>query len=214
MSDLTVNLLGFAAVNRDLKVQLRDPVTTTVVREVQPFLDGTVRVPQIEAGAYELTVTHPNLTVPVLRRPIRILPVGDTRVSVLIDPSQFRNTPVADIPEANLTPVRQLTESVAETIVPLATKQPGEAIKAEDWNAMAASIRDLAHAVGELSRLVSPTGHDHQELIDKTNEMQSNFETLLNTLSASMAELQRQIQSQRFRQQIEAVLADAQVDRL
>ena len=212
MNDLTISLMGFPAVNRDLTVELRDPVTTSVVREVKPFLDGTVRVPKLDPGAYEMTVRHPNLTLPVLRRPIRVLPVGETKVAVLIDPTQFRNTPIEDIPEANLTPVRQLVDSVAEGLVPLGSKRPGESIKADDWNAMAAASRDLAQALGELSRLVTPIGHDHAELITKIDEMQSNFEQLLNTLSAAMAELQRQIQTQRFRRQIEDVLTEAQVD--
>ena len=68
MNDLTINLMGFPAVNRDLTVELRDPVTSAVVREVKPFLDGTVRVPKLDAGAYEMTVRHPNLTLPILRR--------------------------------------------------------------------------------------------------------------------------------------------------
>lgn len=213
MSDLTVNVMGLAAVNKDLTVELRDPVTTRVVREVRPFLDGTVRVPNLEAGAYEMTIRHPNLVLPVLRRPIRVLPTGETKVSVLIDPSQFRNTPIEDIPEANLTPVRQLAESVSTTIAPLGTKRAGEAIKADDWNAMASAIGHLAQAVSELSRLVTPVGHDHVELIRKIDEMQGNFGQLLETLSAAMAELQRQIQTERFRRQVESVLDEAQVGR-
>ena len=212
MNDLTVSILGFPAVNRDLTVELRDPVSNKVVREVQPFLDGTVRVPNIEAGAYELTVKHPNVTLPVLRRPIRVLPTGETKVSVLIDPSLFRNTPIEDIPDANLTPVRQAADSVAETVLPLAHKQPGESIKAQDWNLLASSVRDLAVAMSQLTQLVSPVGHDHPEFVKKFDEMQTNFETLINTLSAAMAELQRQIQTERFRKQVEQVLADAQVD--
>src|SRR5829696_2472469 len=136
-NDLTVNLLGFQAANRDMTVELHDPSSGALVRTVKPFLDGTVRVPQIEPGAYEMTVKHPNLPVPVLRRPIRVLPGGDTKVSVLIDPSKFRNTPIEDIPEANLEPVLTIARSVAETVLPLGKKQPGEAIRAEDWNAMA-----------------------------------------------------------------------------
>src|SRR5687768_1219776 len=98
MQDLTLNLLGFPAVNKDLEVEVRDSATQRIVRTVKPFLDGTVRVPKIEAGAYEVAVRHPNLALPVLTRPIRVLPVGDTKVSLVIDPSKFRNTPIADIP--------------------------------------------------------------------------------------------------------------------
>src|SRR4051795_9348531 len=155
MTGLNLSVLGFPAVNNDLTVEVRDPQTANVVATATPFLDGTVRIPQISPGAYELSVLHPNLTLPVLTRPIRILPVGDTSISVLIDPSQFRNTPIADIPDANLGPVRDTVTSVGETALPLARKQPGEAIRADDWNTMAGAVRDLATAVAELTRLVS-----------------------------------------------------------
>jgi hypothetical protein len=212
MQDLTVNILGFAAANRDLTVEVRDPITQDLVREVKPFLDGTVRVPRIAPGAYELAIRHPNLTLPVIRRPIRVLPVGDTSISVVIDPSKFRNTPIEDIPDANLGPVQDLTRSVAETVTPLAAKVPGEAILAQDWNTMAGAIRDLAGAVGELSRLVSPLGHNHPELERKFDEVTGNFETLVNSISASLTELQRQIQTQRLRRQIDDVLDVAGID--
>jgi hypothetical protein len=209
---LNLNILGFPAVNQDLMVEVRDPTSDTVVKTVRPFSDGTARVPKLEAGAYELAVLHPNLTLPVLRRPIRILPTGETTVSVLIDPSKFRNTPIADIPDANLGPVREQVASIAETVLPLSGKQPGEAIKAEDFNLMASSIRELALAVAELTRLVTPVGHSHPELETKLDEMQTNFESLLNTLSTAMAELQRQIQAQRVRTHVEDLLDRAAID--
>jgi hypothetical protein len=206
MTALNLNIAGFPAVNRDLTVQVRDPVSQEIVKTARPFLDGTVKIPQIAAGAYELAVVHPNVTLPVLRRPIRVLPVGTTQVSVLIDPSLFKNTPIEDIPDANLGPVRDSLSSIAESVLPLAHKQPGEAIKAEDFNMLASSIRDVALTVTELSRLVSPVGHSHPELETKFGEVTDNFQTLLNTLSTSLAELQRQIQAQRVRAQVETVL--------
>jgi len=212
MSDLNLSILGFPAVNPELKIELRDPATRTVVKEAQPFLDGTVRMSRLDPGAYELAVTHVNLATPVLLRQIRVLPVGDTRIQVLIDPSKFRNLPIEDIPDANLGPVSDAAQGVAETVLPLAQKQPGEAITAADWNAMASSIRDLALAVGELTRLVTPVGHNHGELERKIEEISGNFATLLETLSAAMTELQRQIQGERFRKQVENVLAAADVD--
>jgi len=206
MQDLTLSLLGFPAVNRDLSVEVRDPATQTVVRTVKPFLDGTVRVPKIDAGAYEIAVLHPNLAVPVLTRPIRVLPVGDTKISVVIDPSKFRNTPIEDIPDANLTPVQDLAKSVAETVLPLSNKVSGEAILSRDWNTLAGAVRDLANAIGELTQLVSPRGHNHPELETKFNEVTGNFEGLVNTIATTVTELQRQIQTQRIRKQIDDVL--------
>ena len=207
-----MSILGFPAVNRDLSVEVRDPVTQNVVRTVTPFLDGTVRVPNIDPGAYEISVVHPNLPTPVLRRPIRVLPVGPTNVTVLIDPSRFRNTPIQNIPEANLTPVTDMTKSIAETVTALGTKVPGEAIKSQDWNTLANGVRDLANTTGELTQLVSPTGHDHPELVAKINEMQTNFQTLLDTLTQALAELQRQIQTLRLQKQVRDLLDQAAID--
>ena len=206
MNDLSLNILGFAAVNRDLDISIVDPATQEVVRNVRPFLDGSVRIPKINPGAYEVIIRHPNLTLPVIRRPIRVLPVGETTVTVLIDPAKFRNTPIEDIPEANLGPVAELARSVAETVTPLAAKVSGEAIRSGDWNTLANAMRDLSNTTGELTRLVSPVGHDHPELIAKIDEMSTNFATLLETLSQALAEMQRQIQTLRFREQVVAVL--------
>jgi len=210
---LNLNVLGFPAVNRELTVELRDTVSREVVKTAHPFSDGSVRIPAIAAGAYEMRVLHPNLPTPVLQRPIRVLPSGDTNVSVLIDPSKFRYTPIEDIPDANLAPVRDTASSIAESVLSLASKRPGEAIKADDFNQMASSIRDLALAVVELTRLVSPTGHDHPELEAKFEEVTGNFQQLLNTVSTAMAELQRQIQAQRVRTQVEDVLSRAEIPR-
>lgn len=213
LNALNVSVLGFPPVNRDLTVQVRDAVSKEVVKTATPFSDGTVRIPQIAAGAYEMTVLHPQIALPVLTRPIRVLPTGDTNVSVLIDPSKFRNTPIEDIPDANLNPVRDTAASVAETVLPLTHKRPGEAIRAEDFNLMASSIRDLSLAFVELTRLVSPVGHNHPELETKFGEVTGNFQELLNTLSTAMAEIQRQIQAQRVRTTVETVLDQASVDR-
>jgi hypothetical protein len=109
--------------------------------------------------------------------------------------------------------VRDTSSSVAETVLPLTHKRPGEAIRAEDFNQMASSIRDLALAVVELTRLVSPLGHNHPELETKFDEVTGNFQQLLNTVSTAMAELQRQIQAQRVRTQVESVLDTAAIDR-
>lgn len=211
MNDLKMSILGFPAVNRDLMVQVRNPVTQEVVREARPFLDGTVRIPGIESGNYEVSVIHPNMILPVLRRPIRVLPVGETAITVMIDPSKFRNTPIEDIPETNLGPVTDMTKSIAATIAPLATKIPGEAIRSADWNMLADGVRDLSDTTGELSRVVSPIGHNHPELEAKISEMSTNFQTLLDTMSQALAELQRQIQRLRLRQQVEEVLEKADV---
>jgi hypothetical protein len=212
MNELTMSILGFPAANKDLTVELRDPASQAVVKTVTPFLDGTVRIAGLNPGAYEMRVTHPNLILPVMTRPIRILPTGDTKISVLIDPSKFRNTPIEDTPEANLTPLGDLAGSVGETMAPLSQKKPGEAILSQDWNTLAGSVRDLSGALQELTKVVSPAGHDHPEYVKKFDEITTNFQNLLDTLSSSLAELQRQIQAQRLRNHVFDVLDAASVD--
>lgn len=212
MQALNLNILGFQAVNKDLRVEIRDVQTNQVVREAKPFLDGTLSVGKINPGAYELTIKHPNLSLPVVRRPIRVLPNGPTRVSVVIDPAMFRNTPIEDIPDADLSPVRQVAESVADSMAGLAGKRAGELIKVEDWNAMAAGLADLARAISELTRLVAPQGHNHPELERKFDEVTGNFRMAIEILNATLAELQRQIQSLRFRRTVADVLDRAAID--
>jgi hypothetical protein len=207
--NVTMSILGFPLVNRDLTVEVRDPVTSNVVKEVKPFLDGTVKIPNIDPGAYEVAIKHPNVALPVLIRPIRVLPQGDTKISLVLDPSKFRNTPIEDIPDANLTPVQDAARSIAETVLPLSNKVPGEAILAQDWNTLASAVHDLATAVGQLTQLVSPLGHNHPELEKKFDEVSGNFEALINSVTAALAELQRQMQTERLRTQISDVLDKA-----
>lgn len=212
MSSLNLNIMGFTAANRDITVELRDPVSRDLVHTVRPFLDGTARLPKISPGSYELTLRHPNLALPVLTRPIRVLPSGATKISVLIDPSRFRDSPIEDIPEANLAPIRETAASVAETLTSLSDKRPGEAILADDWNQLTSNVRDLALAVAELTRLVSPTGHDHPELIRKFEEVTSNFRSLVEAVSTAVTELQRRIQIQQLRQEVTDMLTFAEIN--
>jgi hypothetical protein len=209
--ELSVNVLGFSAVNTDLKAELLDPVTQRVVDTRPLFRDGTVRFPKVDAGAYDIRVIHPNMFTPVAVRPIRVLPTGDTKVNILIDPKAFRNTAIEDTPDVDLGPLAVTAQEVQLTADGLRNKKGGEAILADDWNTMASSISALAHAVAELTRLVSPQGHNHPEYEKKLNEQQANFETLVGTLNASMAEIQRQLQIRRLQETTTKILDEAKV---
>ncbi|MBJ6369929.1 hypothetical protein [Sedimentitalea arenosa] len=213
MNNLSMNILGFPAVNKDIDVEIRDVLTNAVVQQRKPFLDGTVTFPRMRPGSYEVVLKHPNLALPVARRPIRVLPKGPTKITMIIDPSQFRDTPIADIPDADLSPVRQVTEGVAALMAQLGEKEAGELIKAEDWNALVDNLRQTAEAVTELTRLVAPTGHNHPELEDKFDEVTGNFRSALEILNTAMVELQRQIQTLSFRKTVDDVLDSAGIDR-
>ncbi|HET8774603.1 MAG TPA: hypothetical protein VFP80_12445 [Thermoanaerobaculia bacterium] len=212
MNELTVNVLGFAAVNTDLKAQLRDTVTGAVLEERPLFRDGTARFPKVRPGQYDLHVVHPNMPLrPVVSRPIRMLPVGPTKISILIDPKDFQNTALEDVPDVDLTPLAKTMDDVELAAQGLGNKKGGEAILASDWNAMASSVALLAKSVSELTRLVTPVGHNHPEYEKKINEMSSNFDKLVGTLSASMAEIQRQLQIRRLEEVTTKLLDEANV---
>lgn len=212
MNELTVNVLGFAAVNTDLRAQLRDVVTGTVVEERPLFRDGTARFPKVRPGQYDLHVVHPNMPLrPVVVRPIRALPGGPTKISILVDPKDFRNTAIEDVPDVDLTPLAKTMDDVELAAQGLANKKGGEAILASDWNAMASSMALLAKSVSELTRLVTPVGHNHPEYEKKVNELSSNFDKLVGTLSASMAEIQRQLQIRRLEEVTTKILDEANV---
>ena len=52
MNNLTLDIQGFAAVNRDLVVELREPISNTLVKQAKPFLDGTTQISQVPPGSY------------------------------------------------------------------------------------------------------------------------------------------------------------------
>lgn len=212
MNELTVNVLGFAAVNTDLKAQLRDVVTGQVIEERPLFRDGTARFPKVRPGQYDLHVIHPNMPLkPVAVRPIRTLPVGPTRISILVDPKDFANTAIEDIPDVDLTPLARTMDEVDLAAQGLGNKKGGEAILASDWNALASTVSTLAKSVSELTRLVTPVGHNHPEYEKKMNELSTNFDKLVGTLSESMAEIQRQLQIRRLEEVTTKILDEAEV---
>jgi hypothetical protein len=212
MNELTVNVLGFTAVNTDLKAQLRDIVTGAVLEERPLQRDGTVRFPGVRPGQYDLQVIHPNMPLhPVIVRPIRTLPGVPTKISILVNPKDFQNTAIEDVPDVDLTPLAGTMHDVELAAEGLMNKKGGEAILASDWNALAGSVALLAHSVAELTRLVTPVGHNHPEYEKKLTELGANFDKLVGTLSASMAEIQRQLQIRRLEEVTTKMLDEANV---
>jgi hypothetical protein len=213
MNDLQINIQGFPIVNSDITAELRDVVSGLPIKTGRPFRDGTLTFPQVDPGMYQLVLTHPNLAGVLTQQPIRVIPgLGKTKVSILIDPSKFKNTPIEDVPDANLTPVIDAARSVEDSAKSLSSKQGGEAILANDWNTMATQISNLGHTVGQLTAVVAPQGHNHPEYERKLSELASNFDSLVTTLSASMVEIQRQLQIRRLQDHANAVvdaIADA-----
>lgn len=201
-----IRLQGFPAANRDAQITLKNQVTgATVTRK--PFLDGQLLMRDLEPGPYEMTVAHPNLVAPIEQRIIRLFPQPfPTKVPVTVRPDLFRDTPIRDIPDADLAPVQQSASAVRQAVTPLATKAPGEVIRAADWNQLAGAVMDLAGAVLQLTNLVSPIGHDHPEIAEKIAEVQGNIRRFSESFGNSLLELRRDVESQNLRRRVVDVL--------
>lgn len=201
-----IRLEGYTAANRDATIELVNQATGQAVTR-QPFLDGSLLVRDLDAGNWEMTVRHPNLINAIDRRVVRLFPQPmPTRVPVIVRPDLFRDTPIRDIPDADLGPVQQAAATVARTVAPIAGKSPGEVIRADDWNVLASAVADLANSVAELTRLVSPRGHPHDEIATKVDEVQGNIRRFTESFGRSLVELRREIESQNLRRRVTDVL--------
>lgn len=207
MPAFNIQLQGFPPANRDANVRLVNQLTGVAV-ERKPFLDGNLLVRDLDPGNYELEVTHPNLLQPIERRVIRLFPQPiPTFVPIPVPADLFRDTPIRDIPDADLAPVQQAATGARDRLGPIAGKSPGEAIRAADWNVLAGAVSDLASAVLQLTTLVSPRGHDHPEIAEKISEVQGNIQRFAEAFGRSLLELRREIETANLRKTVNDVVA-------
>lgn len=205
-ASFNIQLQGFTPANRNAKVQLVEEATGQTV-DRQPFLDGSLQVRDLNPGFYQMTVTHPNLTFPIETRRIRLFPQPQpTIVTVPVPADLFRDSPIRDIPDRDLSPVRQAASGAAQAVAPIAVKTAGEAIRAADWNILAGAVTQLANAVVELTQIVSPVGHDHPEIAEKIQEVQGNVRRFAEAFGKSLLELRREIETESLRRTVTDVL--------
>jgi hypothetical protein len=201
-----IKLQGFTAANRDATVKLVEEATGAVV-ERKPFLDGSLQIRDLNPGFYQLAVQHPNLTLPIDQRRIRLFPqIQPTVVTVPVPANLFKDTPIQDIPDKDLSPVRQSASSAAQALGPIGGKIAGEAIRAADWNILVGAVSDLANAMVELTQLVTPVGHDHPEIAAKIDEVQGNLRRFAEAYGRSHLELRREIEAESLRKSVTDVL--------
>ena len=206
-SSFQIQLSGFAPANRDATVHLKNASTGTIV-ERKPFLDGSLLVRDLDPGLYEMEVRHPNLNYALDFRTVRLFPQPQpTRITIPIPEKLFRDTPIRDIPDANLAPVQQVFQSVTQQMPPLANKSAGEVIRASDWNQLVTAVSDMANAVLELTNLVAPKGHDHPEIAEKIDEVQGNLRRFADAFGQSLLELRREIETQKVKKQANDMLS-------
>ncbi len=209
-SSFFIQMSGFAQANRDAQVTLTNTATgQTLTRS--PFLDGSLVVRDLDPGLWQVKVTHPNLVMPIFAQPVRLFPqITPTLIPITIPPALFQDTPIRDIPDANLGPVQQTLTTVRDSLGPIQGKSPGEVIRAADWNVLVSSVSDLAGAVLQLTNLVSPIGHDHPEIADKIAEVQQNLVNFAQSFGQNLLQLQREIETENLRRTLEVALDKAQ----
>jgi hypothetical protein len=206
--DVRINLQGMPAANRDATVILKNLNTGQEVKR-KPFLDGSTVIRDLEPGLWNIEIEHPNLTMPIrpYKVPIRVFPGRTpTTITVPVPADLFTNTPIVDIPDADLAPVQATASSVREQAERLGGKQAGEAFLAEDWNRLTGAVADLATAVNELTRLVAPQGHNHPEIATRIDEVQSNVVRFGEAFGKTLIELQRAIEFDKLKADTDDVL--------
>ncbi len=206
MPSVNIQLQGFTPANRDAQVTLTEVATGSAITR-PTFLDGSLMVRDLNPGLYDLKVTHPNLINPIETRRIRIFPqIPPTFIPIPVPDVLFQDTPIAQLPLANLGPVQNTLSSTKSSLDPIGNKSPGEAIRAADWNRLVGAVSDMAGAVLELTNLVSPRGHAHPEIADKIAEVQSNLRNFTEAFGRSLIELRREIEIEFIRRQFNDVL--------
>lgn len=203
-------LSGFPAANRDAEITLTNESTGQKVTR-NPFLDGSLMVRDLDPGLWSVKVTHPNVISPIFQSKVRLFPqVAPTLVPIPVPEVLFKDTPIRDVPDANLGPAQQAITAARDSLTPIQAKAPGEVIRAADWNTLVAAVRDIATNVLELTNLVSPRGHDHPEIADKIAEVQENIRNFADAFGKSLLEFRRDLEAEHLRQVLTGVLDQAQ----
>jgi hypothetical protein len=195
-SDFNIRLQGFPAANRDARISLRNVTTGHIVSDVRPFLDGTATVRGLDPGEYEVEVKHPNLANPITKDRIRLFPQPHpTIVNIPIPRVLFEDSPIADVPDADLGPVQSKATAAKGVAASVGGKLAGNAILAADWNQLAGAVADIADAVLQLTSLVAPKGHAHPEIAAKIDEVQGNIRRFTEAFGKSLLEIRREIEA-------------------
>jgi hypothetical protein len=208
---VNLKLQNYPPANRDALVRLTNVATGQVI-ERKPFLDGSLVLRDVDPGQWEVEVRHPNVVQPLFAKPIRVIPQRlPIFVPVPIDPVDFRDTPIQDVPDADLGPVQQAASAVRTQVSAVGGKGAGEVIRADDWNQLVSGVVDLANTVLELASLVSPHGHDHPEIAAKIDEVQGNIRRFTTSFGKSLLELRRDIENENLRRATTTMLDTAGV---
>jgi TolA-binding protein len=204
-----IQVSGFAPARRDVELEITNE-TTGETRQVKPFLDGSATVRNLVPGSYAVKVLHPNVVGELVdMRRVQLFEGLPTPIRLPLPEVLFRDTPIRDTPLADLSPVNAAAVSARDQASLAGGKQPGDPIRSEDWNTLTGAVTDLANAVAELTRLVSPDGHDHPELEEKIDEVNGNVARFADQFGNQLVRLQRTLQTLAIQSQVDDALSQA-----
>jgi hypothetical protein len=205
----SIQVSGHAPARRDVALEIVNE-TTGETRQVKPFLDGSAMVRNLPPGAYQVKVLHPNVVGELVdMRRVRLFEGLPTRLRLPLPDELFRDTPVRETPDADLTPVHDAATAVRDQVSGLGARKPGDPIRSDDWNAVVGAVTDLANAVAELTRLVAPNGHDHPELAEKIDEVNGNVKRFSDQFGGQLARIQRTLQTLAMERELDDTLSQA-----
>ena len=205
MASLKIQFNTPVEVTRDLKLTFIHEATGRETTAA-PFLDGSLSLRNLDPGAYRLKAVHPNITLPVFDKRIRVWRDRPTFVPIKIPSDIFSNNPIRDTPLADLNPARAKLQTSLDTAEAQTRKKGGQPIYADDWNELSGAVADVAQSTLDLSRLVSPVGHDHPEIEEKLAEIHTNLQRFLDVFGKSLVQLQRQIQILALQRRVDEAL--------
>lgn len=211
MPDFRFQLNGYKAANRDAEITLVEEVTgTQTIRK--PFLDGSLNIKNLDAGFYQVKVQHPNLINPIFTHRVRLFPQKiPTVISVPVPEDIFADTPIRDIPDADLGPVQQTIGAAMDSLSPIGNKVAGEVVRSSDWNILVGAVREFGSALQEITNLVAVRGHDHPEITEKIDQVQGNLLNFSEAYGKSLLQIQREIEALNMRRSIEDMYDRGQV---
>jgi len=191
-STFQIQLGGAPQANRDAVVTLANEATGQQLT-LKPFLDGSLTVRDLDPGLWQVSVDHPNATIPLFESRVRLFDqTAPTFVPINIPTDVVPRPPATPI--ADLSPVQRAATSAKDRVRPLAGKSPGEVIRASDWNTMAGAMLDLASAVAELTTLIAPLGHAHPDIESRIDRVQDQLNKFASSFGRSQLQTQRGLQ--------------------
>lgn len=204
---------------RMLKMQLNTPPTITKdmlvtltnqvsgeKRTVKPYRDGSMAVPNLDAGQWRVQAKHPNMVFDVFDRNVQVFKDRPTFTPINIPTNIFENVPIRETPEADLGPVQQRLDELTGAAEGHTNKLGGQPIYADDWNDLASTVSEVSRSTRELTDLVSPVGHDHPEIVEKIEEIQGNIQRFFDAFGAAITQIQRQMQQLALQRKVETAL--------